>query len=200
MNGLGLVLVLAWMAAGPMEENLLVNPDFDTDLGGWPEVSGTTWASLDANTSPSSGSARVMVDSPPFNSVGIRQCVPILPGGTYSLTAAGLFPSGQPADDSFRLSAELFWWDGPGCAEGSSTATGMTVDVPQDGQWHVLDFGRVTAPLWAASAEIGGGAFRQDESLEPIVHFDQFVFTGPEVIFTDTFESGFLDGWSAVVP
>lgn len=200
MLELKLSVLIALIAAGPAPENLLVNPDFDADLTGWQTVVATEWDPEDVEGSPASGSARVEVDFPPANLVGVLQCVPILPGGIYSLRAAGLFPAGQPSGDNISAIADITWWDGPACSDGSSSGLGRSQQVPQDGQWHILDFGPLLAPLWAASADVGGLVVRDDETVEPIAHFDQFVFTGPEVVFTDTFESGGTSGWSAVIP
>ncbi len=200
MSAIHILFAVSMITGAPVPDNLLVNPDFDTDLVGWVDVIGALWDPEDVDGAGSSGSARVVVQQPPNSAAGLIQCVPISPGGEYAFEASGLFPSGQPMGDNFDAKVSLTFWDGPDCADGSTSGSGMSMDVPQDGLWHRLDFGTFSVPSWSPSAEIAFFAVRRDTTVEPVIHVDSFVFAGPEVIFSDTFESGGLFGWSAVIP
>ena len=72
-----IVVMTAVSSTGVFAQNLLVNPDFDTDLAGWdgPAV----WDPADAFGSPSSGSATWINDYAGGGSTIVRQCVALEP-------------------------------------------------------------------------------------------------------------------------
>lgn len=58
-------------------QNLLVNPDFDTDLSGWSGIG--SWSPLDAWGSPASGSATWINTFPSGGATIVDQCVELEP-------------------------------------------------------------------------------------------------------------------------
>lgn len=92
------LLVLAAMAASASAQNLLVNGNFDTNLDGWQFPDATpTWAALDIDGSPSSGSAYYANAQAAASTqlVVLSQCTPITEAGAYLVTAFGLAATGQ---------------------------------------------------------------------------------------------------------
>jgi hypothetical protein len=69
--------VTALLSANVSAQNLLVNPDFDTDLSGWSGIG--SWSQLDAWGSPSSGSATWINSFPSGGAAYLDQCVELAP-------------------------------------------------------------------------------------------------------------------------
>jgi hypothetical protein len=73
----------------PSANNLLANPGFDTNLGGWGGVLPTgepNWVSDDADGCPESGAVHGNSTSENTNRAP-NQCVPVTPGATYHFGA-----------------------------------------------------------------------------------------------------------------
>jgi PKD repeat protein len=125
-------------------QNLLQNGHFDGGLAGW-TGNNTTWSSLDANGSPSSGSAFVQAPtSYPTNcNIGLVQRVPVTPGSTYTLSLKLNVPSqGCSTCETWVV----VWWN------GVSEIIPLTNVGSTDG-WQSLTT-NVTAPADATSAEV----------------------------------------------
>ena len=80
--------------------NLLRNGGFDRDLSGWGkahdwEVGSTAWNPIDHAGDPKSGSALLRIDDG-ATAYGISQCVPVVGGATYDMSANVMVPSRQP--------------------------------------------------------------------------------------------------------
>ncbi|MBV8203348.1 MAG: hypothetical protein JOZ15_22260 [Acidobacteria bacterium] len=94
--------LLAGRALPLPAQNLLINPDFVSNLSGWQVNGQTTWdGTRDAEgfPNPSEGSAREIFDDPSTsnNSAEISQCVPLTVGTTYHLGGKIYIPAGDTA-------------------------------------------------------------------------------------------------------
>jgi len=155
--------------------NLVLNPNFDMDLGSWnPVLSDPVWSPVDVDEAESSGSAVIYARGAEANEAAdLRQCFTgIVPGRQYQWGGKVRIPSGQ--DDSGFAYMYLVWvselsgfnnCDGhirvdPGAAVFSES-------FPKD-TWLNLSTGVVTAPDGAVGAQISfniqkdqaGGEFR----------------------------------------
>ncbi len=154
--------------------NLVQNAGFDTDLGTWnPILSDAVWSSVDANNSPTSGSAVLYArGAGPNEPADLRQCFTgIIPGRQYQWGGEVRFPSGQSTSGYAYM--YLVWvselsgfnnCDGHVRVDpGAVVHSGSTPD-----SWVPLDGGTVTAPIGAVGAQISfniqkdqaGGEFR----------------------------------------
>jgi len=173
-------------------QNLLVNPDFDTDLSGWsgPGV----WDSPDAFGSPSSGSATWINTFVSGGALYVMQCVELTPWVEgYDLAGYGFVPSGQPGSGYTFLSVAFF--SDAGCntyLTGGSTAGSSVLD-----SWTLLERTGWT-PIGAASAQIAAG--NQKTAPGDFQVWGDAIFFGPnpDMIFHDGFETADLSQWSSV--
>ncbi len=184
--------VTVFLAPGVSAQNLLVNPDFDTDLAGWdgPGV----WDPADAFGSPSSGSATWINDYTAGGSTFVRQCVELSPWIEGFDVAAHVFiPSGQPGS-GYTYITVAFYSD-PTCdtyifAFGSQNAVAFDV-------WMLLNFtdwtpnGAAGARIAVTNQKTAPGDF---QTFADSVYFAQ----NPEMVFGDGFESGDLAAWNVV--
>ena len=91
-----LFFLVAFFSSGfASAQNMLVNPNFDTDLAGW--GGNGWWDQEDAFGSPLSGSATWINDWPSAGSIYEDQCVPV-PSDFKAFDLAGYvyIPTGQP--------------------------------------------------------------------------------------------------------
>jgi len=98
---LAVAALLAGRAAPLAAQNLLTDPDFVTGLNGWQVIGQVTWdGSLDAEGSPSEGSAKEIFDAPAVSGINteILQCVPLTVGTTYHLGGQIYIPGGNTAE------------------------------------------------------------------------------------------------------
>jgi hypothetical protein len=144
--------VLASALAGPAaSQNVLSNPDFDSDVAGWTlgsqEFIVITWSASDVDGSPASGSAELNTAV----TGSAYQCVPIAGGDSYSLSGAVAPLSGGSGVIDFSL--EAVWNDGPDCA---GDPVGVPAELPspeEEDVWHPLS-GDFEAPPEAQSAQV----------------------------------------------
>jgi hypothetical protein len=111
--GAAFAFVIATAAAPAVCQNLLTNPGFDFDLGGWDAQLDATYSTSDASGSATSGSALVVHDQ--GSPAQITQCVAV-PPGAYRANVRYRVPSGQVTQGSgvFRVWA----FHGSGCNGG----------------------------------------------------------------------------------
>jgi hypothetical protein len=117
-------------------ENLLVNPDFNTSLNGWQVVGLASWdASLDANGSSSSGSAKGLFNNANVDITQdiISQCVPASLGSTYLVGGDVFVPAGQEVTGSGFYSVAFFANDA--CTGGPFGGPFTTPAVIATGAW-----------------------------------------------------------------
>ncbi len=88
--------VLVWLGASAAQgQNLLPNPDFDTDLGGWTVNNGMAWLGVGWPTGVfTPGAARAQVTSP---GASVSACVTVAPSASYLLSYYAFIPTGQTA-------------------------------------------------------------------------------------------------------
>jgi len=192
----GLVLAAgSWSAA----QNLLVNPDFDTDVAGWTtwgtDVS-IVWNPEDAYGSPASGSGEV-INSYVGSGSGLRafQCVSVTGGAVYQLRGKVLIPPGQPTLQGGEL--YIWWYAEEWCQALIATAGSPLVVWPED-VWIEVAAPLSEAPIGAQSAWISLSVNQLAPGGTVSVLFDDLMFR--EVLFADGFESGDTASWSTTVP
>jgi hypothetical protein len=186
----GLALTFLY-AAGASAQNLLVNPDFDTDLSGWsgPGV----WDVPDAFGSSSSGSATWINTFGAGGALYVMQCVELVPWiEGYDLAGYGFVPSSQPGSGYTYLSVAFF--SDAGCSTyitGFSSAQSSVLDA-----WTLLSLTGWT-PNGAASAQIA--VANQKTSPGDFQVWGDAIFFGrdPDVIFADGFQSGDTSEWTS---
>lgn len=184
--------VTVFLATGVSAQNLLINPDFDTDLAGWegPAV----WDPADAFGSPSSGSATWINNFTAGGSSFVRQCVELSPWiEGYDVAAHVFIPSAQPGS-GYTYITVAFYSDAT-CDTfivGFGSQSAVAFDV-----WTPLNFTGWT-PNGAAGAKIA--VTNQKTAPGDFQTFADSVYfaRNPEMVFGDGFESGDTSGWSAV--
>jgi len=133
------ISLIALVAGPALSQNLLVNPGFDRDLGGWTAATSTSpdlappgyveasvgWTSSDASTSALSGGAALHAKANTFSiaSAALTQCAPVSEGMLISFGAKFLtsrqYATARPAATvTFFSSADC-----SGAASGSATAS-----------------------------------------------------------------------------
>lgn len=202
MRRIALALAFAFVIPMPCAwgQNLVVNPDFATDVTGWSAftTAAIEWNSLDSGGSVASGSGVVTnLSTTPGDATGARQCVEGLTGSSfYRFVADILVPSAQTETGNAYLLVQ--WYAGAKCDGGglgfvwTRYIQSFTPDV-----WYT-EPSYSQAPSAALSARLTLSV-RKNEDLGTLrAHFDNVVFE--EMIFGDGFESSDLTAWSHTVP
>ena len=143
---------IAATRAGAAEVNLLQNPAFDQDVSGWTEEFRATaeWSLMDVAGALDSGSALVRNVSDAASLQGIRQCVEVVPGGSYDFGASSFVPVGQDAFSAIQVRVE--WLSEPDCTSGYIDLFSGMDSI--SGAWVTRDFFDEVAPLGTRSALI----------------------------------------------
>lgn len=198
------VLLCAFGIAGrPVfgNDNMLVNPDFDSTVGGWTPHTDVSvyWNSLDGGGNPGSGSAEVVNASPdPSMGRGMQQCVPgaVVGGGSYDFRGRIFIPSGQTRTGNAQIG--LRWYRGPGCT-GGFVGNQPRRSTWSQGQWVQLSAEDQVAPDEAVSVLFVAFPSKVEAGGTLEARFDSLYFAG-EPIFGDGFETGDTLVWSATNP
>lgn len=193
-------LLLAALLVGPgaWSENVVFNPDFDTDVSGWTveaEVS-IAWSTVDANLDPSSGSAEVTNSSAGANDGrGMSQCVDIavVEGAAYDFGGKVLIPDAQARTGSAQIGVR--WLADPGCS-GSTVGSQPRRETGTLGAWVELSATEQIAPAGAASVLFLAFPSKIEAGGSLVAHFDDLYFRNTP-LFADGFESGDLTAWSS---
>ncbi len=178
-------------------QNLVVNGDFDTDVGGWASYHCLlAWDPADSNLSATSGSAWLSNDNDVEPTTAIYACADgVIGGQLYDLGGWVWIPPGQPSSGSAKLG--LYWYDGAGCT-GNPTVGPQTPYVQLPGGWVPLALFGLVAPPGTQSAQVTAYNIKTSAGTGPfVVHHDGIflgVFGG---IFADGFESGGTGQWSS---
>ena len=171
--GLAAILVLA-ASAGPAQ-NLVAGGTFDTNLEAWhhdPNTRGTSaWSPvLDANGSPSSGSA-LLFSTAPEGGVLVElldQCVPVAAGQSYTLSHEVRFADAETTTG--WAETVIYWQSGPVCNTRIS-ANAVLTEVASRGTWiHASE--TFTAPPGATSAFVVAGVDKIEAGGQLTVNFD----------------------------
>jgi hypothetical protein len=165
---------IGWLVGSARGQNILANGSFNTSLASWTTLQpfeAAVWQPLDANGSPSSGSASLTnTFSMPAPSGGgsLEQCVPITGGASYDFGAKVQIPSGQ-ANTGF-VQITVGWYSAPACNGFLSTsftnAGGLT------GVWQSAGLAAVPAPGGAASAVFLLAHFKNEAGGSFVTYFD----------------------------
>jgi hypothetical protein len=200
-----IAIVFFLLSFGPatpcMSQNLLLNPDFDSDVSNWVPRSDVSieWNPLDAGGSTSSGSGEVTNSFVGISSqLRVYQCVNgISEQQLYEFRGKIFLPSGQP---TLRQGIAAIWWrSDPNCYGSISTSVTPIVGGPFD-TWIEMSTGLVVSPTGAQSAYISLGVHQNAPGGSVSALFDELVFHGWAPIFIDGFESGDTALWSRTVP
>ena len=186
------LLLVTLSAAGT--ENLVVNPEFDTDLDGWSPYGGT-WSPEDWQASPTSGSATRTLATGGASVPIADQCVDLAgaPAFEYTLSAQVYMPSGQTGTGSAHLS--VGWFSSPGCI--TQIGGDDSPQVSTTGDW-LETVGRYQPPTGAVSLHLGVYLWTQTSG--GFQAYTDHVVLISSGIFTDGFESGDLGAWSGSIP
>lgn len=174
-------------------QNLVVNPEFDTDFSGW-YTSGSTWSAEDWQASPSSGSVTNTNYYPHSTYLVAEQCIELTGplATTYQLSAQIYLPSGQPTTGYGRLS--WGWFASPACTGWVGGATAR--DVTAAGTWQARSV--VSAPPPSAVSTRIGAYLWADAEGGFQAHVDHVALL--PTIFSDDLESGDTSSWSSAIP
>jgi hypothetical protein len=168
--------VLAAPVAGA--QNLLLNPDFDADLGrsGW--LDSGTWVAEDWLGEAGSGSLRVTNSFAGTAVVQARQCVAVGAGQHYAVAGVVRAAPGQFAGMT-TAAVSVGWWSQPGCAAGSGLGVNAVGTASQTGAWERLGPTALAAPVGAASADVRLQAFKSDGAGAFAAFFDAMTLPEP---------------------
>lgn len=179
-RALGLVFLgfLFMWAGNALAQNIVLNPNFDTQLPPWaqflssaPDPTGVgaapIWQAVDFGNSPSSGSALVDIDTTAQAgdaASGIAQCVDFAtPSTVVSLVNYGIsfrVPTTTTADGSISATVEMRLFSNAGCSgflTGGSQGRTIVLGLPSDTTWYtVVDNGFIPpgGSVTASSAQI----------------------------------------------
>lgn len=179
--------------------NLLLNPNFDFDLGDWtitsplpPEV---THAWQDTDGVLTSGAAEIANLNGPGGVYSFEQCVPVSPGQFYR--TAGLIRTASTTPGAPTASGAVDFFTAADCVGApSSVVVPGTVAGDTAGLWRALG-GLAQAPAGSISARVW---LVLDAGASPdfTAHLDNTIFFDSG-FFADDFESGDTDRWSNTV-
>lgn len=200
LRWLSVFLFALLLGSSDLGAQLLDNTRFDTDVLEWTALSEATveWDELDADASPTSGSARVTnLSSGPGDSNGALQCANgISEGFRYQVGAEVYIPGGQT--ETGWADILIQWHADAACSEFISLANTTSVPTTSPDTWLPVS-GSFVAPAGSQSARIRLSVRKQEDGGSLAAHFDN-VFLEPAPIFTDDFESGDTAAWSQTVP
>jgi hypothetical protein len=172
-------------AAPAFSQNLVVNPNFNTDISGWENSGlGSFDSTMDANGSPSSGSVKGTFTFP-IPSYGapafIQQCISgITPGKSYDFGGKMRIQSAPGAGS--QAFVFLIFRSGSTCSSAPIDVS-ISTPVTTTGSW-VAGSATVTAPAGAGSVDIQADFANGPTPGTMVVNFDDMFFQlspGPAV-------------------
>lgn len=195
------VVVMAGLFTTPSRaQNLITNPNFDSDIVGWwnPSLDRLVWISDDGYAAGSGSGCLEFADTLNNGACtgAIQDNIAVTPNTTYLLSGTARLPTGSIADSA---SIWVQWYDGSGSYISSTTFNDVTTTV--GGPWTTSSW-LVESPPNAVEAwvrpsfcmPVGGPE-------ESIARWDDLFFGLPGTeIFTDGFESSDTAAWSQTVP
>lgn len=199
--GVTIVGILIASAAGVESQNLIANADFDSDVSGWNPLGASLtieWSASDYNGDPSSGSLLGTNTAAPAANLAIDQCVEsISPGESYRFAGWVKAPSGQTSTGI----VQMFWyWRGSPSCGGTQTLAQSTSWVSDVDEWTYLSTNTEIAPEGAVSVQVVLGIYKTSAvpgTFQAYYDGVDFRIVG---IFSDGFELGTTERWSATVP
>jgi hypothetical protein len=200
---LGLAIVGFFIAAAPcaLAQNLIANPDFDSDVSGWNPLGENLtieWSASDYDGNPSSGSLLGTNTAAPSANLAVDQCVgSITPGESYRFAGWVKAPSGQTSTGIVQM--YWYWRSSPSCG-GTQTLAQSTSWANEADDWTYLSTNTEIAPEGAVSAQVALSIYKTS----PVPGTFQAFYDGIDFrktgIFSDGFELGTTQLWSATVP
>jgi hypothetical protein len=171
-------LFVCSFAAPAFSGNLVVNPNFNTDISGWANNGGVGSfdGTMDANGSPSSGSAKGSLTLPPFfSTLAIGQCISgITPGTAYDFGGKIRIQSAPGTGSSAFVALTFF--TGSACSTGLSPTFFTPIpSVTTTGSWVAAN-ATATAPAGAGSVSIVGDFGIGSTPGTMVVNFDDIFF------------------------
>ncbi len=148
-----LVLGIVGTAAG---QNLVVNPNFDSDVAGWEVLLSSdydvTWTGAMGANAPGAAQLDVHAEAAQ-NKLIFRQCVPVAPSTAYNVSAQIRFPSGVAQVPTGVIQVHWFL-DGACIVSDAVIQTNRTVNSPDI--WQKVTTSRTSpAGAWSASVSTG---------------------------------------------
>jgi len=173
---ISLTFLMMWTAGSVFAQNIVSNPNFDTQLAPWaqflssaPDPAGAgaapTRIAVDINNSPSSGAGQVNINTttPAGDAAsGIAQCVDFGALTAISFMNYGMsfrIPAATTADAAINATVEVRLFTSAGCSgflTGGSQGRDLLAGMPSDITWYTVgdtSFVPPGAPVMAASAE-----------------------------------------------
>jgi len=157
--------LVALLCATPVraEENLLTNPDFESNIDGWsvePDPGGGTavWVANDPDQRSGVGGLRMISRRDDETFVWAFQCVAATPGARYRFGASlrNFAPHEPQAASTFALR----FFSSSDCTPGTTLETFDTPVIESQDVWVSGESGPVTAPPGSRSAALRFGARR----------------------------------------
>ncbi len=145
----GLAVALAMIAAPAPAQNLVLNPDFTSDIAQWSAIgtAGASGAWLGALGSPTPGSAELTASGTGF--FDLYQCVTMSAPGNYDFLVH-MRTQSSVGDASSR--AAVWFWTGATCNGTSVGSNVATNESPLGGGW--VERSVVNAPLPAGTMSV----------------------------------------------
>lgn len=189
------VLGVVSLAGAATAQNLLTNPDFNTDADSWTMMGGRVeWIAGDGNPS-GSGSGCLETGGTTNNNgfTGRNQEVAVEPDTDYVLAGSGWIPAASPAQ---CIALWVGWYD---ASHHFISFSDCFSYCENNTPWTRLH-GQVTSPSTAARGQFRPGfQYSNGGTIESYVRWDDLVFS-PAAVFSNGFESGTMDAWSSHVP
>ena len=187
-----LIVVLVYLpAAGAADYvNVLSNGTFELDVAGWTPLLDTIimWDPMDADGSPSSGSA-IVTNSVDYQSTrGARQCSDVLEGDMeYVLRAMIFIPGMQPATGWGHLKVALYPQPNCGGYPVLHLMSSVVYSATPD-QWLRSTLA-ITTPPNAQSAIVDLTVTK-----DTVTGFLDIAFDNVSLLYAEVFEDGFESG------
>jgi hypothetical protein len=175
---LAFAAALGLSAGAGLGQNLVAGGDFASDLEAWhhdPNPDGTSaWSALDAAGSASSGSALLTSTNATGGALVtlLDQCVPVIAGATYTLSADVRFTEGETTTGWAETA--ISWQSGPVC-NTSISGNALLTEVASRGTW-IHDSDTFTAPPGATSAFVQAGIDKIEAGGALSANFDNIFF------------------------
>jgi len=176
LRHIALAFLLLAVAGNLSAQNVVLNPNFDTQLSPWtqflsaaPDPSGAgaapMWVAVDISNSPSSGAGQININTttPAGDAAsGIAQCVDFGAATSISFINYGMsfrIPAATTADTAINATVEVRLFSGAGCSgfiAGGSQGRDLLAGLPSDTTWYTVgdnSFTPAGGPVLASSAQ-----------------------------------------------
>lgn len=181
-------------------QNVIPNPDFETDIDGWSllQVTSTGWSATEGD--PDAGSLEITnVGGFDGYSWG-RTCVAVSELTQYAFSY-NLKKDGNSVQYP-NLISWIDWYDLPNCV-GSGSIHALYEFVPFSSVaadvWETRDRGTTMSMAGAVSAMVVIGMDHPSAGLATL-YFDHVILASDPTLFLDGFETGDVSLWSASAP